>query len=451
MLRGMKKRWVGVVVAATFGACDPGGNGSGGLIPGIPQDARVGPSAEDASAMDAALDGADATAADAGDLDAAVADAAAEVDAAPDAQAPDAGPAGCDFGTLGPADRDRVVLIGFPFGDEPGADNHEIGAFTLTAAGDVQAGGARLDVGDKPARIAFVPSGELALVLGEDGHLVSVRVGGPDDLAVLDAVDLPSADYGDLAITDDGATALVAGSNSTDEGGLSTIQIGCDGHLTLLADAFFPLRLTDSFALRPGGREAVVCGGQALFDPMDHDDLRLLERTPDGWVQVDAADIYQDTVTAPRIGLSPDGATVLIPNDSIFSEEYQQVAEVGVDGLTERGRLMGLDDPREVRFAPDGQTALLTLGEPGQVVVLTRQNGKFAEADRIRHIGLADQIAMVERGRLSGRVLLPSVDPDVGSNLAQLQIDGPGRVRDLGQLTFGEGGTNIPTAIGVQP
>ncbi len=362
-------------------------------------------------------------------------------------------PPACDFGELPAANRDRVVLVGFPFSDEVGESLTEIGSFTLSADGELAATRTRLDVGDRPRRIAFVPSGELAIVVGERGRIVSVRVNAADDLEIVDAVQLGGADYGDIAIADDGFTIFVSGSNSTPEGGLNTILLDCDGFLTAVPEAFFPLKLTDSFALLPGGDRAVVRGGQTLFEPIDHRDLRLLERTPDGWVEIGDADIYEDHVSSARIGVSPDGSRVLIPNGAIFSNEFAQVAEVGIGGagFDDRGRLEGLEDPREVLFSADGDTALLTLGEPGAIVVLAEQDGRFDEVDRIRRIGLADQMAPITRGDLAGLVLLPSVDPDVGSNIAQIRIEGAGQVRDLGQLTLGEGGSRIPTAIAVQP
>jgi hypothetical protein len=60
-------------------------------------------------------------------------------------------------------------------------------------------------------------------------------------------------------------------------------------------------------------------------------------------------------------------------------------------------------------------------------------------------------MAVVRSGALAGRVLLPSVDPNGGPNVAQLQITGPGAVRDLGQVELGPGSEVIPGAIAVRP
>jgi len=367
-----------------------------------------------------------------------------------DAGPPDTATPGCSF-EPGPADRDRVVLLGHPFAAEVGEHGTEVRGLTLYSEGDLVDDGVRLDVGTRPRQIALLPGGKLALVLGEDGALVAVHVAGAGRLEVVDRVALPSASYGSLTLADGGETAFVSGSNSTATGGISTVEVACDGSLTLLDDHFYPLRLTDALTLLPGERRALVRGGQALFDPEDHHDLRLLERVPDGWHEQVAIDLFVDHVSTAGIGLAPDGLWALVPNHSIFSDEGSQVAvvDIGEDTLDERQRLLELRDPQRLQFAPDGSTVLLTLAEPGAVVVLVAGDDGVEEAARVGGIGLADQMAAVERGSLAGLVLLPSVDPAGGPNVAMLQITGPGEVRDLGQLELGRGSEQIPTAIAV--
>lgn len=397
----------------------------------------------------------DAEEADGTELDAGFADAGLVPDGGEsDAGFTDSGvgPA-CDFATFGAEDRERVVLLGYSFSATPGMPGTEVGTLRLAPDGTLTLGTARVDIGERPARIEVVPSGEIALVLGEDNLLVSVRIDGPDSLTILDQVQLPSAEGADLRILDDGQTVIVAGLNVAESAGLSTVHLGCDGQLTVEESAFYNLRLTESFVLLPGQTRAVVLGGQTVFDPVDPDDVRLLERTPTGWRQVNAFNLWMDFIGAGRIALSPNGTTVMIPNNSLFSAETAQVmvAEVAGDSITEAQRLMNMDDASEILFSPDGTTALVSLVEPGRIVVLTRGANGWAEVTRIRGIGLPDQMALVSRGRLSGRVLIPSVDPNGGPNVAQLEIRGTGVVADLGQLELGAGSESIAVAIGVQP
>src|SRR5687768_8687304 len=80
----------------------------------------------------------DATPLDAGGIDASASDAM-ELDASEDAgEAPDAGgedAAPCLLDQPGPADRDRVVLVGQPFTAVPGVDGTEIRSLLLSSAG----------------------------------------------------------------------------------------------------------------------------------------------------------------------------------------------------------------------------------------------------------------------------------------------------------------------------
>ena len=365
----------------------------------------------------------------------------------------DGGPKPCPPEEPGPEDGARIVLVGCPFSAQPQVDGTEIRSLLLDRAGELHDFGVRLDVGLRPRRVAFSPSGQWALALGEDGELASVRVDAVDALELVDVAQLPSAGYGDLIVTDGGRTLYVVGSNSTLDGGISTVRLGCDGSLEVVDEHFFPMRLAESLALVPDSELAVLCGGQAVFDPVDVFDLRLLRRGDAGWEELAVFDVYQDFVDAARIAVSPDGATVLVPNGSPFSDDGAQLSVLTLAGdvLAEQRRLLDLPDAREALFSPDGATALVTLGEPGRVVVLADEGAGFVEVDRLRGVGLADQMALVGRGPLQGLVLLPSVDPNGGPNVAMLRIEGPGIVRDLGQFELGGGIENIPSAIAVTP
>ena len=220
-----------------------------------------------------------------------------------------------------------------------------------------------------------------------------------------------------------------------------------------MPEAFFNLRLAACLALLPGEERAVLLGGQTVFEPLDERDVRLLVREGVGWTELDAFDIFGDFVDAGRIAVSPDGGTLLIPNGSPFSEEGGQVAVVSIRGdrLLERHRLNDLPDARQVIFAPDGRTALVTRAEPGRISVLADTGEGLEVVDELRGVGLADQMALVHRGGLSGTVLLPSVDPAGEPNVAMVRMEGPGQVTDLGQLDLGAGVENIPGAVAVMP
>lgn len=410
---------------------------------------------------DAALDVADATTEPEDAQDDAPAEDAAR-DVAPDAVADageDTGDDGgggklCSFEDPGDPDKSRVVVVGQPFSNTAGEDNTSIRTMTLLPDGTLQDDGMMLDIGIQPRRVAFVPSGEFLIVLGERSKVLVLRVDGVDALEVVSEVELPTSGYSDLVLADGGRTVYAISQDVTEDHGIHTLRLDCDGTLEEDTGAFFGLRLTSSLALLPGESRGVLVGGQAVFDPVDDDDIRLLERDAQGaWSQLGAFDIFTDFIDTSRIDVSPDGRVALVPNGSGLSLEGQQVSVLSVEGdtISERARLVDLFDAREALFSPDGLTAIITLFEPGRVVVLADPGDGWQEVERIAGIGLPEQVAMVRRGGLEGLVLVPSTDSSAGPNIALLRFGGAGEVADLGQLDLGEGSVNIPTCVTVQP
>jgi len=345
---------------------------------------------------------------------------------------------GCGFDVLPPADRVRTVLVGQPF-------VNEIRTMTLSASGELTDENRRLSFTDKPVRIAFVPSAELALVLGERGRLSSVAMPA---LTIIDEVQLPSAGFGEIHIRPDGQTVFVVGSNVGDSSGISTVHLACDGSLSVDLTSFLNIRLADSLAFIPGTDRAVLLGGQAVFAPVDTDDIRLLEWSGQ-WRQTAVFDIWGDHVDASQLAISPDGATLIVPNNSLGSTEAPAllVADIVGDQIRERQRITDLRDPSQALFDADGETLLISDGEGNRVVVY--QMPAMTETARIRGIGLADDMAIVKRGTANGVVLVPSTDPNGGPNVAVLAVTGPGAAVDRGQIELGGGRANIPGTIAI--
>lgn len=439
------------------GPGDGGGSGDGG---GGAQDGTGAGDVADAAA-DAGADGGLAdVGTDAGGDGGADAGAGGGVDAVADGGA-DAGPDGvdpplcdpADLGDMGDPDRPRVVLIGHPFTAKPAVPGTDIRSMSLEPGGLPVDDGMLLDVGVRPARMAFVPSGAYALVVGDDGDVVSVQVGNAQHMNVVDAVKLPSADYGDIAVSADGTIAWVVGLNVNETSGVSVVHVGCDGALTVDEAGFLNIRLTESMAVLPGEQTAVLLGGQAVFAPVDPHDLRLLGRDGDAWIELGAYDVFQDFVNTGRIAASPDGSTVLVPNASVFSDEEGQIAVLSTAGgtLTEIDRITTLHGVSEALFGLDGQTALISRPEVNRVAILSDMGAGLEPTGEIKGLGLADQMVLIRRGSLAGTVLIPSVDSNGGPNLAVLRIDGVGVVSDLGQVELGSGSLDIPDAIAVMP
>ncbi|MFO0729104.1 MAG: hypothetical protein U1E65_35315 [Myxococcota bacterium] len=377
---------------------------------------------------------------------------------APDLGGPDAGPAdagvqACGFDVYGPADRPRVVLVGQPFTSNPPVNGTVIRTMLLPVSGTLTDVNTRIDVGFRPSRIEFVPSGTFAIAIGEDGDVASLRVVSETNVSVVDHLALPRGGFKDLRILSDGQTILAMNSDVGATSGIYTLHIDCDGRLSQDSAAFYNLRLADSLAFAGSESLAVVLGGQAVFAPVDNNDLRLFSRVNGRFTEIAAFDLWSDAIDAARIAVSPDGHTLIVPNGSPFSAQGATVmiASVGPTTINSPRILTNMGDAREALFSPDGQTALVTLLEPGKVVVFADRGAGFVETERKSGIGLAEQMAMVSRGSLSGRVLLPSVDGNGGPNIASLQITGPGVVTDLGQVNIGMSSEDIPEAIAVTP
>src|SRR5207237_4770116 len=104
----------------------------------------------------------------------------------------------------GDPEKARVVLVGQEFTDDPSVRGTTIRSLTLTGTALVD-DGVRLDVHAPPQRIAFVPSGAYAIVLGDSGHVASVRVTSAQSLAIVNEIDLPSSagEFRDVRINTD--------------------------------------------------------------------------------------------------------------------------------------------------------------------------------------------------------------------------------------------------------
>lgn len=356
----------------------------------------------------------------------------------------------CGREALGP-DAPRTVLIGHRFGEALGEAATEVRSLVLREDGALVDVGARLDVGDQPAQIAVSPYGRLALVAGEEGSITAVDIEDPADLRILDVAAVPRAGISDLVFDPGGQTAFLLRSDvDAEESGIYTLHVACDGTITV-DPVHFGLRLAKTLTLLPDDPDrAVLLGGQTAFDPIDDDDVRLLERDGDGWRQIGAFDIYGDVVDAAGIAVSAAGE-ILVPNSLSFSDEAGQVAVLALEGdaIVERGRILDLPEAHLARMAPDGRTALLLRPAVDRVTVLSAAEG-WGAVDDLR-LGIASDFAMLRRGAAAGVALIPTVLAEGGARVTALRVTGPGAVEEVDFAELGAGNLNIPGPIGVRP
>ena len=343
------------------------------------------------------------------------------------------------------------MLIGHRFTDELGVVGTEVRSLVLRDDGALVDVGDRLDLGDQPVSIAVAPSGRVALVAGEEGSISVVDLQDPANLTILDVAAVPRTGVSDLLFDPSGQTAYVLRSDvNEDTAGIYTLHLACDGTLTV-DDTHFGLRATHAMALVPGDPDrAILLGGQAVYEPFDDDDIRLLERADDGWQQVGAFDIYGDVVSAAGVAVSAAGIA-LVPNSLPFSDEGGQVAVLQIDGdqVNEIERIEDLPEAEFVRIAPDGQTGLLVRPAEDTLTVLNGAAG-WRVSDEV-NLGLAVGLSVVRQGAASGAVLVPSVLPAGGSRVTVFRVTGPGRIEEIDRVELGPGAEHIPGPIGVRP
>ena len=359
----------------------------------------------------------------------------------------DAGPNNCldsELGVLPPADADRTVLVAHNFNGLT-----TIRVLVLNEAGVLVDNGTLIDVGFPVAGLAFVPSGAFALAVAEDGQLASLNTRDPGAITVVDTLALPDYGYGEMHPYPSGDRFAVVSANVTEASGLDIVRIDCKGALTLDENAHFGLRLAYSAAFLPDGR-LVVLGGQAVFDPVDVDDMRLLSTDGTGFTQTRAFDIYQDFIDALSIDVSSDGSRVAIPNGSPFSTEGGQliVATLIDDSMAIETRIDGLADARSARFTSDSQTVVLSHIGPDRVYAFRHDGIDWTLASEVL-VGLPQEMERVGRGPFADRFLVSSVSAN--GQIAVVDVDNAGTLTNPQTVVFGEGAENIPGPIAIAP
>lgn len=371
------------------------------------------------------------------------------------------GEAACDNAELLAASgaAKQQLLVTFPFDNSLGVFDVDSGVVITT--------GPRVDLGFAAARVEFLPSGTMALVVGEDGELASVRV-GPNTLEVLDQIareprfddppatetTLPGAGFGDLTMTNRleaaGVVVYATGSNSVVTAGVSKVLVACDGAITIDTTAHYGVRLAYSLAALPNNRALLFGGDVSGFDPQDPHDLRLLSLGSGPTTEIAGFDVLEGFLGATRIAAAADGSFAMVPNFSISGDpDSGDVVLVDIDGdvVRERGRIEGLQTPSEVVISPDNSVAAVSDWE-NDAVVIVDVRGPPAVVSTISGVGLAEQMALVKSGAFAGRVFVPEVRASGGSFITTIDLgDGVG----TRGAAYALDGADIPVGIAIAP
>ena len=290
---------------------------------------------------------------------------------------------------------------------------------------------------------------------------VALDVSDPDNLRVLDAIDLGVYGVNDIvasrSVRGGGVVVYVvnfdSGTGST-PGGVQVVTVGCDGRLTHDVDASLDLRLASSMALLPDDR-ALLVGGQASFGTPDVNDTRLLTLAGGAVVDAFQFNLWSDDVNTDRVDVSADGSFAVVANASIFGDEANvtKVFDIDGDAVTLRGELRNVAGTQVV-IAPDATVAVVSNFEDNALHVLDVSGPGDPTAVRtLTGLGLADHLAVITHGALAGRVYVPVTGGGVGSGstVVAVAVGGGdavvvGTVADLGDNT-----EDLPEAIAIAP
>lgn len=350
----------------------------------------------------------------------------------------------------GDADRDRAVVVSFPYNKQGRAASAWEVLSLQASTGALSRPGTTFEMGrGYSGVVAFSPDGSLGIAPQDDGTvgiftLDDKRVptvveaawaGGAEDFYVSGAVFDPSGER----------AWLIDGNWENNGGGLYEVAFDCETGAPTLVRKTLASKL--AVALFPMGDTAVLVAAGA--DGQEGGDAWLLSGWPDAPVVVVKATLfdYEDAILASAALV---GETLLVGDNSSFSGTDNRVAAalVGAGSLSASSKTTELLDPYAIAASPFGDAALVSSGFGDDLYVLSVAEGEVTASTKLPASGVAlpGSSVVIERGELAGTVL-------VVENVAirTVRFDGAGGASDDGVLAFGEEYTDIPGAIGVQP
>ena len=352
---------------------------------------------------------------------------------------------------------DQLLALSFPFSETIGEPGETIQIYRLDHQG-LQAWGERLTLGFKATALEFTKDGLWLLAVGERGQVKSIDLRSETPM-IVDDVALPVGGYRSIQQNQSSRSFDVINSNSDELAGLYQLQVNCEGDIDAMI-LQYPLRLIQGFSrFKTAPDQAIIFGGQALFDPIDLIDLRLLRFDGEAWTEQTSLDLYEDFIDAINVGLSPSGDWITAVNGSPFTEEGGQVRFVEVKmnpmELTEVQLFEGFSDVRGAWFMPDGQAVAITQLQANAVQFFAKAQDQWEVAQRIEGIGLAEMMVILplptsqEQG--GWMLYIPSTSPSGGSGVSILRVLDANRVMSLPTFNLGNGFSNIPGVIAGWP
>jgi hypothetical protein len=356
-----------------------------------------------------------------------------------------------------PADRDRFVVVGHPFGTKDYVNDWEV--LALSAAGVLTTTDIHFEMGvAEDGKIVFTPDGRIGVAVQRDGTLGIFSIDDEGQVTVIDDGFGAGEFYADnLTMEPDGSAVIVGDGNTTENGGgLYRVALDCetgaptlDGLMVDVNNAWGVVDLGD-------GRYLVASQGGALGveDGSDVTDLR----EGDPWTIADGADAFPyDGVTVGAFAAERLGKFLLVGDFSGFGDEPNNLAFVSIepDGLTANEAVIPMDTPYAASISPNGEVALIVsyFGDALYVVDIdATSNTPISYRGELEYEGdatlLPGKLTTVDRGSLLGLTLVAEL-----YGVRVVSFDGDGVVTDHGvtETPETEISNGSPVAIGVQP
>jgi hypothetical protein len=341
--------------------------------------------------------------------------------------------------------------------DRPGLVTHfyagRASLLWLRTDGSLEDSGLDLPTPERPSQAAFTADGRFGVVLSEGAGGVNHKL-SPFQVARDGSISAlgPELDIqalglmgSDLAPAPDGSGLWISYRTGQGglfflsfEGGVPALAVGPGGDRLLV-----PMTLAACLALLPDNRRAVVSGGALVIDdpPFDLTLVDLQARTILDQVVLGAGSL------ADTLSVSSSGAFALVPAaDPWGSGGGHRVFRVALEGDA-----LGAAESVEVRYParavihPEDTAALVTSWDADRVFVLDLTASPPALAQTLT-VSLADHVACVREGALSGLCLVSSV-----SALLPIRLGADATAVRGTPLGFGEGNESIVYGSAFQP
>lgn len=353
------------------------------------------------------------------------------------------------------ADRDRLVMVSFPYGAD-GSQATTWRVFTLDREGALADSEATLEMGrGYGGHVAFTPDGSIGMVAHDDGTLGVFEAVGAAEARVIHAR-LAGDFYASAVVSDpSGESAwIIDGNWPNNGGGLYRAAIDCDsgefGPVTRVLEAKLPAWL----GYLHGQHDRALLVGREAGGANAGEDAFLIEPGEAPAVLAGADLFGDDEAIFAGAALSFDDATLLVGDNSMFSGVPNRIAvgAVTADGIAPLQVLENIDDPIDIVASAWGDRALVLSGFSDALLALSYEPGAAAPYRNLGELSytggspeLPTAADQVTRGPLKGLVVLTE-----NQGLRRVRFE-QGAVTDLGRFTFGSGLEWIPGAIGVQP